>query len=484
VHRVLLALSDLGLGIQLQESLEGRGVPVRWDPNAVAGPTARHLAGADLDDIVVLDADHLGNRLLAAAEAWRKVDPAPALLALGSTAAAAESAAAARLQLIGAADDAATFQRAAEEAMRLRFAGSMTRGLARRALELTQVGEPIADAAQIVGAARALPVEVAKEALRWHARSYVCGDAEMINALRDVRALTIPEVEFVAHLDGTSTVQTLVKAGPIDAWHAARLLWSLTSVGAAAVTPEPCDLATPRRRALAMIRKHLRARQARLEKGTFYDVLEVTPAVETEDIEEAYEGVGRRYAPQVLAGFDLADLAGLVDPLWQTVEKARGVLHDIAARGRYNDWLQSRWSELRTCWAVENTAAQMAVESWQRGQRALGEGDVHRAVGELAAAARNHPGHPEYEANLAWARYRTAAGRDEAARAEVARRERANAEASYWGCRPWPRAMLALALLCAADGDPDTARWHLQEALAIDPNLPAAQQLLARLGRR
>lgn len=484
MHRVLLALSDLGLGIQLQESLEGRGVPVRWDPNAVMGPTPQHVAGEDLDDIVVLDADLLGNRLLDVADAWRKVDPAPALLALGSTGSGGESAAAARCQLIGAGDDADTFLRAAQDAMRLRFAGSMTRGLARRALEIAQVGEPIADAAQIVGAARALPVEVAKEALRWHARSYVCGDGEMIKALREVRALTIPEVEFVAKLDGTATVQTLVKAGPIDAWHAARLLWSLTSVGAAVVTPEPVDLATPRRRALAMIRRHLRARQARLEKGTFYDVLEIIPAVETEDIENAYELVARRYSPQVLAAFDLGDLADLPEPMWQQVEKARTVMHDIAAQGRYNDWLRSRWSEIRTRWAIENTAAQLGVEAWHRGQRALGEGDVHRAVGELAAAARNHPGHPDYEANLSWARYRTAAGRDEAERAEVARRERGNAEAAYWGCRPWPRAMLALALLCAADSDPDTARWHLQEALAIDPNMPAAQQLLSRLGRR
>jgi hypothetical protein len=484
VHRVLLALSDLGLGIQLQESLEGRGVPVRLDGAVATGPTAAHQGGAELEDVVVLDADFLGTRLLEVADAWRRIDPAPALLALGSTATAAASAAAARCQLVGAGDDADSFLRAAAEAMRLRFAGSMTRGLARRALELAQVGEPIADAAQIVGAARALPVEVAKEALRWHARSYVCGNPEMIAALREVRALTIPEVEFVAHLDGTYTVQTLVKAGPIDGWHAARLLWSLTSVGAAVVTPEPCDQATPRRRALTMIRRHLRARQARLEKGTFYDVLEVTPAVETDDIEAAYELVGRRYAPQVLAPYDLGDLAGVPDGLWLQVEKARSVMHDMSARGRYNDWLQSRWGELRTRWAIESGAAQAAVDAWQRGQRALGEGDVHRAVGELAAAARNHPGHPDYEANLAWARYRTAGGRPEADRAEIARRERGNAEAAYLGCRPWPRAMLALALLCAADGDPETARWHLQEALAIDPNLPAAQQLLQRLGRR
>jgi hypothetical protein len=306
----------------------------------------------------------------------------------------------------------------------------------------------------------------------------------MIAALREVRALTIPEVEFVARLDGTLTVQTLVKAGPIDGWHAARLLWSLASVGAAAITSEPFDLATPQRRALAMIRRHLRAREARLERGTFYDVLEVTPAAESEDVEAAYEGVARRYSPGVLQAFDLGDLIGLVDPLWQQVEKARSVMHDMAARGRYNDWLRSRWRELRSSWTVETSAVEAATEAWQRGQRALGAGDLHRAVGDFAAAARNHPGHPDYEANLAWARYRSATARPDADRAAIARRERGNAEAAYFGCRPWPRAMLALALLCAADGDPDTARWHLTESLAIDPNQPAAQQLLARLARR
>jgi hypothetical protein len=482
--RVLLALADLGLGVQLQEALEARGVAVRWDPAAAEGPTASYLAGGDLEDVVVVDADSLGERVTATAEAWRRIDPAPAVIALGSTAAAARAAEAAHCQLLAASGDADAFLKASEAAMKLRFAGSLTRALARRALGLPPVAEPVADAAQIVGAARALPVELAREALRWHARSYVCVAGDLIAALREVRALTIPEVDFIAHLDGSLTVQTLVKRGPIDGPHAARLLWALASVGAVAITPEPYDLATPRRRALAMIRRHLRGRQERLERGTFYDVLEITPNAELEDIQACYELVGRRYAPEMLAGHDLADLAPLVEPLWQQVEKARGVMQDIASRGRYNDWLRSRWSEIRSHWAIEMSAAETAAECFARGQRALGEGDVHRAVGDFAAAARNHPGHPEYEVNLSWARYRVAAGRDPDSRATAARRERAAAEALMWGTRPWPRAMVALALLCASDGDPDTARWHLTEALSIDPNLPAAHNLLARLGRR
>jgi hypothetical protein len=484
VPRVLLALADIGLGVQLQEALEARSVPVRWDPTAADGPTAAHLATRDLEDVVVVDADTLGDRLTTIAEAWRRVDPAPAVMALGSTAAAQHAAEAAHCQLLAASGDADAFLRASEAAMKLRFAGSMTRALARRALEIAPVADPTADAAQIVGSARALSVDIAREALRWHARSYVCAIPDKVAALREVRALTIPEVEFIGHLDGTLTVQTLVKRGPIDGPAAARLLWSLTSVGAAVITVEPCDMATPQRRALAMIRRHLVGRQARLERGTFYDVLEITPKAETEDIEAAFELVALRYSPHVLGRFDLGELGALVEPMWQQVEKARSVMHDIAARGRYNDWLRSRWNEIQTRWAIEMSAAEAAPEAAARGYRSISQGDVHRAVGDFAAAARNHPGHPEYEANLAWARYRAAADRDPARKDEAARRERATAESYLWGTRPWPRALLALALLCASDGDADSARWHLTEALQIDPNMPAAQNLLQRLGRR
>ena len=87
----------------------------------------------------------------------------------------------------------------------------------------------------------------------------------------------MPELATIAHCDGTKTVQTLVKAGPLDPQQTARLLWSLTSFGAIDVTPEVRDPGTPARRSLDEIRKHLRARTHRLERSTYYDVLEVSP---------------------------------------------------------------------------------------------------------------------------------------------------------------------------------------------------------------
>jgi hypothetical protein len=153
----------------------------------------------------------------------------------------------------------------------------------------------------------------------------------------------------------------------------------------------------------------------------------------------------------------------------------------MAARGRYNDWLSDRWSEITTSWAIDGATANLAAEAYGRGQHSLATGDVHRSLSEMATAARNHPGHPDYETGLAWARYRveTAGGKDPT---DLARRERMAAERATLGMRPWPRAQLTLALLCVADRDHDAARWHLREALAVDPSSPAARRLMARLG--
>src|SRR5262249_44127834 len=149
----------------------------------------------------------------------------------------------------------------------------------------------------------------------------------------------------------------------------------------------------------------------------------------------------------------------------------------------YHDWLRANLPKLQTRWAIEQPAAKAAAEAFVRGQRALGEGDVHRAMGDLAMACRHHAGHPEYEANLAWARLRVqvASGRDQR---EAALAERQTIEQVLLGCRPWPRALIALALVCAAAADADAARWHLHVALTIDPNVANGSQLAQRLGLR
>ena len=82
-------------------------------------------------------------------------------------------------------------------------------------------------------------------------------------------------------------------------------------------------MSTLARRTLHEIRDHLRARAARLERSTFYDVLEITPLADYPEVEAAYQSVAMRYSPQNLAGFDLAELGGNVQAMWDLVGRRR-----------------------------------------------------------------------------------------------------------------------------------------------------------------
>ncbi|MGE3768081.1 MAG: hypothetical protein AB7L94_37865, partial [Kofleriaceae bacterium] len=63
---VLIALADVGPGVQLEEQLNQAGFSARWDASQVDGPR-----GGGLQQVVLIDADHLGKRLPAVADQWR-----------------------------------------------------------------------------------------------------------------------------------------------------------------------------------------------------------------------------------------------------------------------------------------------------------------------------------------------------------------------------------------------------------------------------
>jgi hypothetical protein len=476
VLSVLIALADVGLSVQLEDQLVRAGLAASWDAAQVAAP------GAGAADVVVVDADHLGERLADLVAAWRGRPAVPGVIAIGSSRTARDQAPRARVTLVAPGATPATLTAAIHDAHALRLATELRWPLLRAALELPAADDAHPAWQPTLAAARSADLAIPRAALRWHVHDYATPTARL-DELRDDRALTVPELDLVTRIDGTVTVQRLVERAPEGPAAAARLLWALASMSAIAFTPEVHDIATAPRRALAELRAHLRARSARLEGSTYYDVLEVSPLAEVDDIDAAHRLVGLRYAPGALAGHDLAGLAELVEPTWALVDRARAVLVDHAQRGRYHDWLRHKLPGLRTVWAIDPATAQAAAASFARGQRSLGDGDVHRATGELAAACRQFPGHPEYEASLAWARYRVqvGSGRDPT---EAAIAERAALDDLLLGRRPWPRALVALALLCAAAGDADAARWHLRTALAVDPTAPAAAQLAQRLGMR
>jgi hypothetical protein len=476
VH-VLIALADVGTGVQIEEALNQVGFAAKWDGTQADGPK-----GSATPEVVVLDADHLGGRLGAIADAWRDHASVPGVIAMGSSQAAREQAPIARVTLLAPNASIATMSSSIREAEKLRLSTGMRWPVLRAALKLAPADNALEAWPATLLHARNADLELARSALRWHVQHYAT-PTSTLDQLRSERILSVPELETIAHADGAKTVQTLVKAGPLDPAAAARLLWALASMGALVLSPEVHDVQTAPRRALDEIRAHLRARAARLERATYFDVLEISPLAEYPEIEAGYRLVGARYSPNALSRFDLAELAPQAKPTWELVEKARMTLVDHAARGRYMDWLRKNLAQLTTTWAIDERMIKEAAEAFARGQKTLAEGDAHRAMGDFARACRSHPGHPDYEANLAWVRLRVqvASGKDQR---EIATAERATVEQYLVGRRPWPRALVALALLCAASGDPDAARWHLHIALQVDPNVPAAAQLAQRLGLR
>lgn len=466
--RIALGFADVGLAIALQAALEGPERELRWQAELLRGPD-----GGPPPDLVILDVDGAGGRLDGALAAWRAVSPPPALLGLVASADALAHATRGRLPTVAASAEGPQLAAALELATRLRFTATLSPTLARNALALPAD----ADDGAVIAVARGAEQELVHAALRWHASHYVT--AVRLERVRPW--LTAAEQAQLVHAAGTLTVQSLVRAGPLDGVGAARLLWTLASLGALALSPAPLDRATPARRALAELRDHLTARAQRLAHSTFYDVLELTPLAEVGEIERAFRLLETRFGPTVTGAVDLGDAAALAAPSWELIVRARQVLVDGAARGRYTDWLRARLPELRTAWAIDVGQARAAAEAYARGQQALAGGEPHRALSELASAARLHPGHPDYETGLCWARYRVEVAANRA-HPELAHRERAVAEAAIVGSRPWPRALVTTALLCAAEADVDSARWHLREALAADPSAAGARALLARLG--
>jgi hypothetical protein len=217
-------------------------------------------------------------------------------------------------------------------------------------------------------------------------------------------------------------------------------------------------------------------------KATAYDVLEVERGASSEQLDHAFRMLSVRFAPERSSGIDLGQLSTMVKPMWDQIVKAEAILSDLGTRHQYDEMLDARPPDQLSVWAGRKASVDAAETFYARGQRALVAGDAFKAVSELAAACRSFSDHPVYEVTLAWTRYRAELSRGKEP-AEVAPVERATAEQMLAGRRPWPRALVPLAMLCAADNDADAARWHIREALTCDPTLPAARQLLARLGQ-
>lgn len=458
----------------LQESLEAAGHQVHWRQQSLCADAQRAVPLSC--DLVIGDAGIEGCEDVV--QYLRSQDPPPALLLIVHN--DEERSLASFLEAKGVANTAQSieFLNAVDDAIRARFTAHMSGAFARGFLRLGPATTLLADAKKIVFAARSMDLAPVRECLRPKRDNYVCKTA-LVSEMRKERMLTIPEVEMAGNLDGSETIGRLVSANSGDGATAGRYLWALISCGGATCTDEPPDLLSPKPRATFTIRQHLRARNQRLDRATHYDVLEVDRITHPDIVEQAARALAIRYSPERLKGYDLGNLAFVVDSAWQQILLARKVLTNLVDRANYDDWLDSQDEQLKSSWAFDYEDPERASDAFAKGQHALVQGEAFSAVSNFAAACRAHPDNADYETYLCWAKFRAAKTNESSN--ELLETCRTKAEVALLGRRPWPQALIALALLSAAAGDTAGARYHLEEALLVEPQLAAAKALLARL---
>ncbi|MGE5186569.1 MAG: hypothetical protein ACM31C_31150, partial [Acidobacteriota bacterium] len=138
--RVLIAVADVGPGVQLEEALNQAGFEAKWDAQQADGPR-----GDVQPEVVVVDADQLGSRLATIAAAWRQHPSVPAVIAIGASAAAREHAPAARVTLLAPTAKVQTLAKAIQESASLRLATGMSWPVLRAALKMSPAAnEPAA----------------------------------------------------------------------------------------------------------------------------------------------------------------------------------------------------------------------------------------------------------------------------------------------------------------------------------------------------
>lgn len=457
----------------LQESLERAGHRVRWQQDPLNADGQRAPLSSDL---VIWRAGSEGCAEIV--HHLRAQDPPPALLLIAHNEGEFGLASSLGVNCFANTATSEDFLIAVENAIGGRYTAHMSGAFARGLLRLGPTINQLDDAKNILVAARSMDLGPVRECLGPKRDSYIC-KTDLVSELRKNRILKIPEVEIAIALDGTETIGRLVSATSGDGAMAGRLIWALVSCGAATCTTEPPDPLSPRRRSILEIRQHLHARNQRLERATHYDVLEVDRTTHPDDVDQAARALAIRYSPQRLKEYDLGDHAFIVDSAWQQILLARKVLTNLVDRANYDDWLDGHNEPLQSSWACDYDEPEHAREAFARGQHALVRGEAFSALSNFAAACRAHPDNADYETYLCWAKFRAATGDESTYQLrDLCRRK---AEAALVGRRPWPQALIALALLCAADGDAAAARYHLEEALLVQPQLAAAKALLARL---
>lgn len=301
----------------------------------------------------------------------------------------------------------------------------------------------------------------------------------------DLPALRLEPDELAAArlLDGSATLRDLLGSGRGELRQRYALYFALsacgyveylgaqdTSPGKVSPRPAPAAPRLPPEQA-----ERIREAAVRALTGSYFQVLGLSIAATTEDVERAYAEVAARFHPDVFAGYELGALGEVLASLQDRIDAAHRVLSSEPRRQAYVEHVLRRL-EPRSRSAAVVPEAEVEV---QRGIDIL-EADPRAAAAAFERAIARSPKEPAYYAYLAWARFRGATVGSPEDRARDAMRVIRKGLAA----RPDDDRLIAiLGILEAESGNPAEARRHLAQALRLNEGNRLARAALRRINR-
>ncbi len=336
------------------------------------------------------------------------------------------------------------------------------------------------------GARRTFPVKVFAQSLKPHLSAYPRRAKEFS---QDLAALGLDrqDLKVVMQVNGRVKLRDLLLHGRGDLRQAYGLMWFLDLVGAIRFDPEPqapteaADLSgqpesiVPRRQKPMPRERMDELREAALKiiTGSYFRVLGLDIAADSEAVERAYHEVAARFHPDSYSEYDTSEIRDLLDSVQDKLAASYRVLSLEEKRKSYVHYLLSRLDVGRS---TVNVEAEIALK---RGEVALKRGDLSSAVRAFEEAVSLNPREPEYYSYLAWATYKGGAG---------AQKERAKNALKLLkkalGLNPYlERAHVLSAIIEGESGDPSGARRKLLKVLEMNPGSRIAKAALLKVGR-
>lgn len=338
------------------------------------------------------------------------------------------------------------------------------------------------------GARRTFPLKVFGAALKGHLNEYPYRSADFGPDLPEL-GLNTDDLKVAMQMNGRISMHDILAHGRGDLRNAYSLVWFLNLTGDLRFSKAPIPstettayastdkIAPKRRKPLpADLVTQLRDSAVKIITGSYFRVLGLDLTADTEQVEEAYHEVARRFHADSYAEFDTSEIQDLLDSVMEKLSASYRVLSVEEKRKAYVQYLFSRLDVGRS--SDVSVDAEIALH---RGTAALKRQDFTGAVRAFEEAVALNPREPEYYSYLAWATY-LGAGRspDPVDRARAAQKLLKKALALN---PTLERAVIISAIIEGETGDASTARKKLLKVLEQNPNAHLAKAALRKLGR-